>query len=60
MTEIPATLSDPYMPTIIPDMGTDGPKMDREKKYLEKNNFDETIHQKLRKEDVYENYMHKI
>ena len=48
ITKTPATLSYPYMPTIIPDIGTECPNTDVEITYLEKNNIDEDIHQKLR------------
>ena len=41
-------------------MGTERPKTDGEMTYLEKNNIDEPIHQKLRKKDVYESDMQKI
>ena len=59
MTETVATFPDPEMPTIT-ELGTDRPKKDGEMNYLEKKNIDESIHQKLRKKDVYESDMHKI
>ena len=46
--------------TAIADMGIEPSKTDGDMNYLDKNNTDETIHQKLRKNDVYESYMHKI
>ena len=47
------------MPTIT-DLGIKRPKTDGEMTYLEKNNIDEAIRQKLRKKDVYESDMNKI
>ena len=47
-TETAATFPDPDMPNIT-DLGTEWPKKDGEMTYLEKNNTDEAIHQKLRK-----------
>ena len=60
MTETPATVPDPDMPTIIPDMGTDRTNTYGEITYLEKKNTDEAIRQKLRKKYVYETDMNKI
>ena len=51
MNENAANFPDPEMPTIT-DLGTERPKKDGEMAYLEKNNIDEAIHQKLRKKDV--------
>ena len=48
------------MPKIIPDMGVERHKMDVQMTYLKNNSIDEAIHNKLRKKDVYETYMHKI
>ena len=59
MTETAATLPNPDMPTIT-DLGTKRPKIEGEMTYLDKNNTDEAIHQKQRKNDVYESEMHKI
>ena len=59
MTETAATLPDPEMPNIT-DLGTERPKTDGEMAYLEKNNIDEAILQKLRNKDVYKSDMHKI
>ena len=47
------------MPTIT-ELGTGCPKIDGEMTYLEKNNINESICQKLRKKDFYKSYMHKI
>ena len=47
------------MPTIT-DLGIEGPKTDGEMTYLEKNNIDEAIRQKMRKKDFYQSDMHKI
>ena len=44
----------------ITDLVTERPKIDGEITYLEKNNIDEAIRQKLRKKDSYESDMHKI
>ena len=59
MTETAAKLPDPEMPTIT-ELGTERPKIDGEMTYIEKNNINEAIRQKLRKKDVYESDMHKI
>ena len=59
MTETAANFTDPEMPTIT-DLGIERPKTDGEMTYLEKNNIDEAIRQKLRKKDVYKSDMHKI
>ena len=59
ITETSANFPDPGMPTIT-ELGTERPKTDGEMTYLEKKNIDESIHQKLRKKDVYESDMHKI
>ena len=59
MTETASNFPDPEMP-IITDLVTKRPKTDGEMTYLEKNNIDEAIRQKLRKKDVYESDMHKI
>ena len=40
-------------------MGAELSKMDAEITYLEKNNIDKAIRQKLRKKDVYKTDMHK-
>ena len=58
MNETPDTFPDPYMPTIT-DLVTDRPKIDGEMTYPEKY-IDESIHQNLRKENVYKSDMHKI
>ena len=47
MTETPATFPKPDIPT-IPYTGIECQKTDAEITYLEKNNIDETIRQKLR------------
>ena len=47
------------MPTIT-ELGTERPKTDGEMTCLKKKNIDESIHQNLRKKDVYESDMHKI
>ena len=47
------------MPTIT-DFGTERPKIDGEMTYLEKNNINEAIRQKLRNKDFYKSDMHKI
>ena len=60
MTKTPETFSNPEIPTITPDTGTDRPKTYRKITYLEKNNIDEVICQKLSKKDVYETDMHNI
>ena len=52
MTETATIFPDPEMPTIT-DLGTERPKTHGEMTYLEKNNIDEAIHQKLRKKDVW-------
>ena len=59
MTETAANLPDPDMPTIT-ELGTECPRTDLEITYLNKNNIDEAIRQKLGKKDVYESYMHNI
>ena len=48
------------MTTIIPDMVTERPKMDREMNYPKNNNIYKTIRQKLRKKDMTETDMHNI
>ena len=53
MTETADNFPDPEMPNIT-ELGTECPKTDGEMTYLEKNNIDEAIRQKLRKKDVYE------
>ena len=60
MTETPATLPNPEIPTIIPDTGVERLKTDVEMTYLENNSIDETIQYKLRKKDFYETDMYKI
>ena len=60
MTEKPETLPDPEMPTIIADTCVDRPKTDVEMSYLEKKNINKSIHNKLRKKDVYETDIHNI
>ena len=47
------------MPTIT-DLGIERPETDGEMTYLEKNNINEFIRQKLRKKDVYQLDMHNI
>ena len=59
MTETAANFPYPEMPTIT-QFGTERPKTDGEMTYLEKNNIDEAIRQKLWKKDVYKSDMHKI
>ena len=59
MTETASNFPDPEMPTIT-ELGTERPQTDGEMTYLEKNNINEAICQKLRKKDVYESEMHKI
>ena len=44
----------------ITELGTKRPKTDEAMTYLEKNNIDEAIRQKLRNKDVYESDTHKI
>ena len=53
MTETADNFPNPEMPTIT-DLGIVRPKIDGEMTYLEKNNIDEAIRQKLRKKYVYE------
>ena len=60
MTETLATLTDPEIPTTIPDLVIEWPKTYAEKNYLEKKNINEAIHKKLRNKDFYELDMHKI
>ena len=60
MTKTLEKFTDPEMPTIIPEMGTESPKTDVETTYPKEKNIDEAIHQKLRNKDVYETDMHKI
>ena len=50
----------PDVQTIIHDTSVKRPTTDSDMTYLEKKNIDEVTRQKLRKKDVYENYMHKI
>ena len=52
MTETTATLPDPEM-TAVTYLGTKRPKKYAEMTYLEKNNIDGAILQKLREKDVY-------
>ena len=59
MTETEANFPDPEMP-IITDLGIKRPQKDGDITYLDKNNLNEAIRQKLRKKDFYESYMHKI
>ena len=59
MTEISANFTNPEMHTIT-DLGIKRPKTDGEMTYVEKNNINEAICQKLRKKYVYESDMHKI
>ena len=60
MNEIMETFSDPYITTITPDTGVEFPKMDAKVTYLENNNINEDICQKLRNKDVYETGMQNI
>ena len=60
MTETPATLPNPEIPTIIPDTSVERLKTDVEMTYLENNSIDETIQYKPRKKDFYETDMYKI
>ena len=53
MTETESTFPDPYILTIT-DLGIERPKKDGEMTYLEKNNIDEVIRQKMMNKDVYE------
>ena len=55
-----ATFPNPDMPTIIPETCAKIPNMDADMTYLENNNIDEGIHQKLRNNDTYKTDMHKI
>ena len=59
MNETAATLSDPYIP-IVADLGTERPKIDAERTYLEKIIPMKQSKKNLRNKDVYESYMHKI
>ena len=59
MTETASTFPKPDMPTIT-DLVIKLPKTDGEMIYPEKNNIDEAIRQKLRKDDVYKSDMHNI
>ena len=59
MNKTAANFPDPDMPTIT-DLGIERPKTDGEMTYLEKNNIDEAIRQKLRKKDFYKSDMHNI
>ena len=60
MTETLATLTDPEIPTTIPDLVIEWPKTYAGKNYLEKKNINEAIHKKLRNKDFYELDMHNI
>ena len=60
MNKKPVFLPDPEMPTIIPVTGTESTNTDKEMTYLENNNIDEDIRQKLRKKDMYGTEMHNI
>ena len=60
MTKTPENLTDPDIPTIIPETGSEHPKTDGEIKYIKKKNIDEAIRQKIRNKDVYETDMHNI
>ena len=60
MTKTPATFPDPDMTKIIPHTGAERPNMDAEMTYLENNNIDKAIRQRLSNKDVYEIYMHNI
>ena len=60
MTATPETFPNSDMPTITTDMGAEHTNMDREITYLNKNNIDKDIRQKLRNKDVYKSNMHNI
>ena len=60
MTETLANFPNPDMPTIIPDTCVKRPKTDADMTYLNNNNIDEAICQKISKKDLYETDMHKI
>ena len=60
MTETQENFPDPYMPTIFPYTGVKSPNTVVDMTYLEKNNIDKAIFQKLRKKYVYETDMCKI
>ena len=53
------TFPDPDIPTIIPDTVVKRPKTETHMTYLERNNINEAIRQKLMKKDVYETDMQK-
>ena len=59
MSETTSTFPDTEMSTIT-NLGTERLKKDGEMTYLEKNNTDEAIRQKLRKKYVYKSDIHKI
>ena len=56
MNEIAASFPNLEMPTIT-DLGTEHPKIDGDMTYPPKENIDEAIRQKLRKNGVYESEM---
>ena len=58
--ETPSPLTDPEMPTIIPDTIVNHPKTDAEMTYLKNNIIHEATYQKLRNKDMYETNMHNI
>ena len=60
MTEKLSTFPNQLIPPIIPDTSAERTKTYMEMTYLKNRTIDEAIHQKLRKKDVYEIYMHKI
>ena len=60
MNEIPPTFPDTAMPTIIPGMDIERPNTDVEMTYLENNNNNKAIRQKLTNNNVYEANIHKI
>ena len=60
IAETPETFHDPEMTIIIPDTGVERAKTNVEVTYLNNNNIDKAIHQKLRKKVMYETNMLKI
>ena len=60
MTKTPATFPNSEIPEIIYETGTKCPKTEAEITYLNNNNIDEAIFQKLKKKAMYETEIHKI
>ena len=60
MTQTPETFPYPEIPKIVPGTGIECLNTYTDITYLENNNIDKAICQKLRKKDVYETDMHNI